>query len=200
MSGVATFNIANVLAAVAALHGLGIPVPMIRTGISTFHPSATQNPGRMNLIDFITFKVILDYGHNVPAVKAMGSALPHITKGRKIVVAHGTGNRLDEQIKEFGAALANVYDHLIVTDADQRQRGTGETPVLVRAGALENGFAEDKVEVVNDPIEALDHAFSVVRSGDLIVIQVDEVAPMLKRVMEHFERIVGTVPSIAPHS
>jgi len=30
-----------------------------------------------------------------------------------------------------------------------------------------------------------------VRSGDLIVVQVDEVEPMLSRVMEHFERIVG---------
>lgn|GEM_PF-4904808 len=33
--------------------------------------------------------------------------------------------------------------------------------------------------------------FSLVRSGDLIVVQVDEVEPMLSRVMEHFERIVG---------
>ena len=93
MSGAATFNIANVLAAVAALHGLGLSVDMIRNGISTFHPSASQNPGRMNLIDFVTFKVIVDYGHNTPAVKAMGSVLQHITKGRKIVVAHGTGSQ-----------------------------------------------------------------------------------------------------------
>ena len=200
LGGVARFNIANVLAAVAALHGLGIPVDMIRMGISTFHPSATQNPGRMNLIDFITFKVIVDYGHNVPAVKAVGSALPHITKGRKIVVAHGTGSRLDEHIKMFGATLSDVYDHLIVADADRRHRNPGETSELVRAGALENGFADDKVEVVIDPIKAIDRAFSIVQSGDLIVIQVDEVAPMLKRVMEHFERIVSTVSALAPHS
>jgi cyanophycin synthetase len=197
LRGVAAFNISNVLAAVAALHGLGIPIDMIRTGISTFHPSATQNPGRMNLIDFVSFKVILDYGHNVPAVKALGSALPHITKGRKIVVAHGTGNRPDEHIKAFGAALADVYNHLIVTDADPRNRSPGETPVIVQTGALETGIAEDKVEVVNDPIEAIDRAFSVVQSGDLIVVQVDEVKPMLDRVMEHFERIVGTVPAVA---
>jgi len=55
MSGAAAFNIANVLAAVAALHGLGMSVDMIRNGISSFHPSPSQNPGRMNLIDFITF-------------------------------------------------------------------------------------------------------------------------------------------------
>jgi cyanophycin synthetase len=195
-SGVATFNIANVLAAVAALHGLGIPVDTIRTGINTFHPSATQNPGRMNLIDFITFKVIVDYGHNVPAVRALGSTLPHISKGRKIVVAHGTGNRLDDNIKAFGSALADVYDHIFIADVDPRHRNPGETPGLARMGALESGFAEDKAQIVNDLNEAIDRAFSIVQSGDLIVVQVDEVAPVLVRVMEHFERIVGTVPSL----
>jgi cyanophycin synthetase len=96
------------------------------------------------------------------------------------------------------ALLADVYDHLIVTDADPRHRSPGETPVIVQTGALETGLAEDKVEVVNDPIEAIDRAFSVVLPGDLIVVQVDEVKPMLNRVMEHFERIVGTTPSVAP--
>lgn len=191
LGGVAVFNIANVMAAVAALHGMGIPVDVIRSGIRTFHPSATQNPGRMNLIDFVTFKVLVDYGHNVPAVKALGRTLSYITKGRKIVVAHGTGNRLDEHIREFGSVLAEVYDHVIVADPDPRGRRPGETSELVRAGALEKGLAQEHVELVNDPNEAIDRAFSVVRSGDLIVVQVDEVEPMLSRVIEHFERIVG---------
>lgn len=191
MGGVAAFNIANVLAAVAALHGLGIPVDMIRNGIRTFHPSVTQNPGRMNLIDFVTFKVLIDYAHNVPAVKALGRALPHITKGRKIVVAHGTGSRRQEHIREFGSVLAEVYDHVIVADLDPRGRSQGETSELVRAGALAKGLAAEHVEVVDDPNAAIDQAFSLVRSGDLIVVQVDEVEPILSRVMEHFERIVG---------
>ena len=191
MGGVVEFNIANVLAAVAALHGMGFGVDMIRSGISTFHPSVTQNPGRMNLIDFVTFKVLVDYGHNVPAVKALGNTLSHLTKGRKIVVAHGTGNRLDGQIRELGAALANVYDYLIVADADPRGRAAGETPALVLAGARERGLAEDAGEIVNDPMEAIDRAFELVGSGDLIVVQADDVDPMLKRVMEHFSRIAG---------
>lgn len=195
LGGVAAFNTANVLAAVAALHGLGISVDMIRKGIRTFHPSATQNPGRMNIVDFITFKVIIDYGHNVSAIKAIGKTLPHLTKGRKIVVAHGTGSRLDEDIRMFGSALADVYDYLVIADADQRQRKLGETSDLVRAGALENGFDQEKIEIINDPFKAINHAISIVQPGDLIVLQVDEVEPMLKHLMEHFERIVG-VPCI----
>ena len=191
LRGVATFNTANVLAAVAALHGLGMPVDLIRNGIGTFHPSATQNPGRMNLIDFLEFKVIMDYGHNVPAVEALGLVLPRITTGRKIVVAHGTGNRLDASIEEFGAALAGVYDHIIVADADPRQRDPGETPAMVCKGAIDAGFPGDRAEVVIDFLEAIDRAFDVVRPGDLIVVQVDKVEPMIERVMSHFERLVG---------
>ena len=186
LRGVATFNVANVLAAVAALHGLGTPVDKIRSGISTFHSSATQNPGRMNVIDFITFKVIVDYGHNVPAVRALGHALPHLTSGRKIVVAHGTGNRLDDSIKSFGSALAEVYDHIIVAEVDPRGRSHGESPFLVRSGAMENGHPEAAIEVVMDALKAVDRAFEIVRPGDLIVVQVDQVAPMLDHIMEHF--------------
>ena len=194
LGGVATFNTANVLAAVAALHGLGITAPMIRNGISTFHPSPTQNPGRMNVIDFVTFKVVVDYGHNVPAIKAIGSVLPQMSVGRKIVVAHGTGNRTDQNIMEFGAALAAVYDQMIVADIDPRTRRPGETSELVRLGALQAGFSESSIEILNDPLEAIDRAFAIVEPGDLIMIQVDEVAPMLDRVMDHFQRTIKVSP------
>ena len=192
LRGRATFNTANVLAAVAALHGLGVPVDRIRNGIRTFHPSATQNPGRMNVIDFVNFKVIVDYAHNVPAVKALGRSLAQLTNGRKIVVAHGTGTRTDESIEELGGVLASVYDHIIVADVDPRHRAPGETPGLVLSGAIDMGFAGERVEIVLDPLEAIDRAFAVVEEGDLIVVQVDEVEPMLKRVMVHFERLVGS--------
>lgn len=196
LGGVATFNIANILAAIAALHSLEVPIDMIRTGISTFHPSATQNPGRMNLIDFITFKVLIDYGHNASAIKALGATLPHITKGQKIVVAHGTGSRLDEDIKVFGGTLAGIYDHLIIADADPRQRKAGETSELVYAGAIENDMNEGNIKIINNVYKAIDYAFSIVQTGDLIVIQVDDIEPTYKHVMDYFERIVSK-PDIA---
>ncbi|MDT8369852.1 MAG: cyanophycin synthetase [Longimicrobiales bacterium] len=190
LHGAAEFNTANVLAAVAALHGLGLPVARIRGGISTFHPTPGQNPGRMNLIDFVSFRVLVDYGHNVPAVRALGRSLPRLTKGRKIVVAHGTGTRLDENVKELGAALAAVYDYIVVADADPRGRGTGETARLVWQGARDAGCPDERIEIVLDPLEAIDRAFALVEPGDLIVVQVDEVEPMLRRVMAHHERRV----------
>ncbi|MEX2530075.1 MAG: cyanophycin synthetase [Gemmatimonadota bacterium] len=195
LRGAAGFNVANVLAAVAALHGLGLPVARIHAGIRTFHPTPGQNPGRMNLIDFVSFRVIVDYGHNVPAVQAVGRSLPLLTEGRKIVVAHGTGTRLDQDVKALGAALASVYDHIVVADVDPRHREVGETARLVRQGAIEAGCPEDGVEIVLDPLEAIDRGFELVEPGDLIVVQVDEVEPMLRRVMAHHERRVGPAAS-----
>jgi len=87
--------------------------------------------------------------------------------------------------------LASVYDHLILTDVDHRSRIPGETPELVRLGALATGFPESNIEMVIDPLDAVDFAFSTVQPGDLIMIQVDEVAPMLDRVMDHFGRTIG---------
>ncbi len=191
LGGAAAFNTANVLAAVAALVGLGVPIEAIRKGITTFHPSATQNPGRLNLVDFGTFKVLLDYGHNVPAVRAIGELLPKLTRGRAIVVAHGTGNRRDEDIREFGAALAAVYDHLIVADVDPRRRAPGTTPALVREGAIATGLVPERVEVIDDPLAAVDRAFALVEPGDLIVVQVDEFEPMRAAVMKHQKRSGG---------
>ncbi|MFT5285039.1 MAG: cyanophycin synthetase [Planctomycetota bacterium] len=191
MRGLATFNTANVLAAVAALYGLGVPVDLIRNGMRTFHPSVTQNPGRMNVIDFLNFKVIIDYAHNVPAVEALGRSLPLLTAGRKIVVAHGTGSRPEAGIREFGAALASVYDFIVVTELDPRDRRIGETTELIFTGAIDAKFPTDQIEIVMDPLVAVDRAFAVVQPGDLIVIQVDQVEPMLNRVMAHFERLIG---------
>ena len=191
LRGAATFNTANVLAAVAALHGLDMPVHTIRQSISTFHPSATQNPGRMNVIDFANFKVIVDYGHNVPAVEALGHVLSQITTGQKIVVAHGVGNRLDASIEMFGTALATVYDYIILADVDPRHREPGETPALVRRGIIDAGFPRDRTEVVINALDAIDRAFDIVRPGDVIVVQFDEVEPMLNQVMKHFERRIG---------
>ena len=69
--GIVDFNISNALASIGALHGLHLPIEQIRNGIMTFYPSAKENPGRMNLFDFQTYKVLLDYGHNPESARAL---------------------------------------------------------------------------------------------------------------------------------
>lgn len=188
--GIIDFNISNTLAAIGALHGLKLPVEQIRNGIMTFYPSPNQNPGRMNLFDFQEFKVLLDYGHNPESARAMARLLPRLTQGRKIALCHGTGNRTTEQIIEYGKALASVYDYIVLADFDPRDRPIGETPKLVCEGLIKGGFQEQHIEIVSEPGKAVDFIFSKVQKGDLMVIQPDELEPVMGQIMERYRQKV----------
>uniref|UniRef100_UPI004056A298 cyanophycin synthetase n=1 Tax=Candidatus Electrothrix sp. TaxID=2170559 RepID=UPI004056A298 len=196
--GIVDFNISNALAAVGALHGLHLPIEQIRNGIMTFHSSANQNPGRMNLFDFQKFKVLVDYGHNQESAQAMVKLLPRISQGRKVALCHGTGSRTDEQIIEYGTALALVFDYIVLADLDPRNRPLGETVGLVRKGLLQGGFNEEHIEIVpdaiiTDPRKAVDCLFAQAESGDLLVIHPDELEPVLSQVMERYRQIVTLI-------
>ena len=191
--GMIDFNISNTLAAIGALHGVNIPIDQIRNGIMTFYPSPNQNPGRMNLFDFQKYKVLLDYGHNPESVRAMASLLPRLSPGRKVALCHGTGNRTSEQIIEYGKALASVYDYILLTDFDPRNRPIGETPDLVYEGLIQGGFKKENIEIVPEPDKAVDIIFSRARQGDLLVIQPDELEPVMSQILEKYRKMVTRI-------
>lgn len=189
-SGIVEFNVSNAMAAIAALHGLNLSVEQIRNGVMTFYPSVNQNPGRMNLFDFHEYKVLLDYGHNAESAKAIAKLLPRLVPGRKVGLCHGTGSRTDEQIIEYGKALALVYDYILLTDFDPRQRTKGETTELVRQGLLEAGFNATNIEIIAEPSEAVDAIFSKALPGDLLVIQPDELEPVMSQIQAKYLQAV----------
>ena len=191
--GIVDFNISNALAAVGALYGLNLPIEQIRNGIMTFYPSANQNPGRMNLFDFQKFKVLVDYGHNPESARAMARLLPRLSRGRKVGLCHATGSRTDEQIIEYGKALASVFDYIVLADLDPRKRPIGETVELVREGLIKGDFKEENIEIVPDQEEAVDYLFSKAETGDLLVIHPDELEPILSQVMERYRQIVTLI-------
>ncbi len=188
--GIVDFNTSNALAAIGALYGLNLPIEQIRNGIRTFYPSANQNPGRMNLFDFQKYKVLLDYGHNVESARALSNLLPRLSKGRRIALCHGTGSRTDEQIIEFGEALASVYDYIVLADFDPRSRPAGETPKLVRKGLIQGGFPEKNIEIIPEPDTAVDRLFLKAETGDLLVIQPDEIEPVMGQIMERYRQML----------
>jgi len=191
--GIIDFNISNTLAAIGALHGANIPIDQIRNGIMTFYPTPNQNPGRMNLFDFHTYKVLLDYGHNPESARAMHRLLPRISPGRKVALCHGTGNRTTEQIIDYGKALALVYDYILLTDFDPRNRPVGETPDLVYKGLIQGGLKKENIEIVPEPDKAVDTIFSRAQQGDLLVIQPDELEPVMSQVLEKYRKSVTQI-------
>ncbi len=189
--GQATFNVENVLAAVAATSALGLIDKQIRAGLVSFSPSIGQSPGRMNVIEMDHFKVIIDYGHNVGAINATGDFIKDLVSGRKIRMAAGTGNRRDEDIVDLGLAISNYYDHVIVTDSDPKGRNPGVTAELLRQGLLKGGFTNDMIAMVLDEREATKTALDMAGQGDLVVLQATDVDQVIRDVLNYKERILS---------
>ena len=183
LEGWATFNVANTLAATASCYALGIPAKGIERGLTTFNPSTSQSRGRMNIIDVSDYKVLVDYGHNPASVEALSSVYPHLTSGGRVIGMHsGTGNRRDEDIIDFGRVLGRTYDHIVLIDSDPRRRPLGETADLVKKGILETDFPEEELTEILDVREATHAALEMASTGDLVVLQCDDVEQVLEDV------------------
>lgn len=194
--GTAVFNIENVMAAVAATAALGLNETQIRAGLVSFSPSIGQSPGRMNIIDMGKFKVVIDYGHNTGAINATGDFIKGLMPGRKIRMASGIGNRRGEDILEFGAALSKYYDHVVLCDADPRERNIGETAKLVKEGLLKGGFKSDMITVVLDEKEATKVSLEMAREGDLVVLQVDDINQVIEDVLAYKKKLAEDLKKI----
>jgi len=189
--GKAGFNIENVLAAVAASAALGLNEAQIRAGLVSFSPSIGQSPGRMNVIDMGDFKVVVDYGHNIGAINATGDFIKGLMPGRKIRMASGVGNRRRNDILEFGIALSKYYDHIVLCDPDPRERTIGETAQIVKEGLLKGGFEPERITLVIDEKEATKVSLEMAKKGDLVVLQADNIAQVIKDVLDYKAKLEG---------
>jgi cyanophycin synthetase len=185
MSGRAKFNIENCLAAVGAAYALGVTEETVRAGLQTFNSTPGQNPGRMNQFDIGDIRVLLDFGHNAAAIRALDEVLPFLkprTDGRILRVAYLAGNRLDEDLLDMGAALTTNCDKLWISDPDPRGREEGATSQIVAAGAIAAGLQDVQTSVSEwDNFEAV---FAEAKAGDLLVFQCEDHAGLIERIRE----------------
>jgi cyanophycin synthetase len=89
--------------------------------------------------------------------------------------------------------LASVYDYIILADFDPRNRPLGETPELVHEGLIKGDFKEENIEIVPEPGKAVDYLFSKAETGDLLVIQPDELEPIMSQIMERYRQMVTLI-------
>lgn len=184
-NGKAGFNIENALAAVAVTTALGLDEVQIKAGLVSFNPSIAQSPGRMNIIDMGDFKVLIDYGHNTGAIIATGKFIKDLMPGRKIRMTSGVGNRREDDILEFGTALSEYYDNIIICDSDPRERKIGETAEILKQGLLKGGLEIDMITTILDERQATKAALEMAIKGDLVVLQADNINQVTKDVLDY---------------
>ncbi|HYN18015.1 MAG TPA: cyanophycin synthetase, partial [Actinomycetes bacterium] len=146
LAGLASFNLANALAAAAAGIAVGLPIDAVLDGLRGFRPDPGQNPGRMNLLDLDGRAVIVDMAHNEASLLALlqvarGLRLPG---GRVLVMAGTAGDRSDELIRSLGELAARGADRVVIGEKHRYLRGRDpeELVALLREGAATVGVTD----------------------------------------------------------
>ncbi|HNQ09742.1 MAG TPA: cyanophycin synthetase [Giesbergeria sp.] len=178
------FQVENVMAAVAAAWGAGLPWQTIRRGLSGFVNDSDNAPGRFNLMDYHGATVIADYGHNPDAMRALVQAVNALPGKRRSVVISGAGDRRDEDIRVQTVILGAAFDDVILyQDAAQRGRADGEVIGLLREG-LAGATRTQHVEEIRGEFLAIDTALARLQPGDLCLVLVDQVEEALAHLAQ----------------
>ncbi len=193
--GRARMNVQNALAATAAAWAAGAHLHDIRQGLRTFTTSYFMAPGRLNMFELDGYRVVVDYAHNPPAVRALGEfvdrlaepsaggARPVVT-GRRIGVIATAGDRRDSDIVELGQVAAAYFDEIVIReDENNRGRPRGNTAALIERGVRSaEGSRVETITTILDELEATRHALDIARDGDVVVVCVDHANQVWKEL------------------
>jgi cyanophycin synthetase len=182
--GKALHNIMNTLPAVLAAYLFkDISTEDIKTALSSFVPSSSQTPGRLNLFEFKHFKFLVDFAHNPAGLELLGDFVSKMEGTPKVGIISGTGDRRDDDIRELGRISAKYFDEIIIRqDKNLRGRTADEIVNLLVEGINENKTKEIPVRIILNEKDAIMHAYNNAKPGSLVTIMCDVVAEALDMI------------------
>ncbi|MCW2680960.1 MAG: UDP-N-acetylmuramoyl-L-alanyl-D-glutamate--2,6-diaminopimelate ligase [Frankiales bacterium] len=154
------FNVANAVAALAALVAAGVPVEDAVRGVAEL-PGV---PGRMERVDAgQPYLAVVDYAHTPDAVERLLDAVRAVTPGRVIGLLGCGGDRDRLKRPEMGRALGAGCDVAILTSDNPRSEDPHAILAEMAAGA------PDALREV-DRRAAIALAVSLAGPGDAVVV------------------------------
>jgi cyanophycin synthetase len=180
------FQVENVLAAVGAAWAVGMSGDTIRAGLVSFVNSARKTPARFNVHSYCGATIVVDYGHNADAIVALIDAVSRFPHDRRLLVYTATGDRRDCDIIRQGELIGHGFDRVIVFEDGccSRGRKDGEIVALLRRG-MSRGTRVTEIFETRGELRATEVGLSMLRTGDLIVVQTDRVEPSLVFVEQY---------------
>jgi cyanophycin synthetase len=187
--GKAIHNIQNCLPSVLATYLFrDISIEDIRTALSSFIPSSTQTPGRLNFFHFRNYSMLADFAHNPHGLKLLCEFVSRLDYTSKIGVISGTGDRRDEDIRALGEISAEYFDEIIIRcDKNLRGRTAEEIIGLLKEGIEKVNPALPTMVIANEN-EALEYIYANPKTGALYTIMCDVVAGALDKIKELKDR------------
>lgn len=185
LNGKITYNIENCLAAIAASYGIKIPINVISKGIKTFYCDENHNPGRFNMFNVGSFRVLVDYGHNIAGISGVIEAAQKLDANRLIGVIGVPGDRTDSSILKVGEICGKGFDIVYVKeDIDLRGRKSGEVAKILEQGVIRGGMKRENIKIILKETEALKAAMYMAEPGDLIIVFYEKYQPVVDTINE----------------
>lgn len=197
MNGMAEFQIANVIAAIAACRAYGMTREHVASSMNSFR-SGSDNPGRVNLYKVRGGYVMVDYGHNPDAFAAVCRMAARWNNRQVTGIIGVPGDRDNSVIEEAGRVAARGFHRIIIKeDYDTRGRKRGEVASLLCQAV--NQEAPDRVCLtVLDEVEAFSTELREMKDGQIIVVFYDKLEPILEVLAQHGAISVPAIEEDAP--
>lgn len=178
MNGVAEFQVANAMAAIAACRAFGSACKGI-SHLQTFQNEA-HNPGRNNLYLVGRGYALIDYGHNAGAFAAI-CRMAARWRGKNVTGIIGVpGDRDNRIIEEAGRIAAQGFHKVIIKeDVDLRGRVSGEVARLL-CETVNREAPDRSCQVVLDEIKAFENALKSMDENEVVVLFYDKLEPVLE--------------------
>lgn len=195
--GKAKFMIANVLATTVAAFAWGFTSEQIKKALTSFVPGYETTPGRMNLFKFKNYDVLVDYAHNPHGFIALKEYLENFNPKRKIGIIAGIGDRREEDTIELAKIAASMFDHIIVRQEHSlRGKTVDEINSLILKG-IESAKRKVTYDLIPEESEAIQHAFTIIKNGDLLVALSDQYDKVIKVIQQHLDQEY-VIPMLSP--
>lgn len=201
MGGAIGFQVENAMSAAAAAWTLGVPFQIIRHALETFAANPSKAPGRFNVINFRGATIVLDYGHNTSALKALIDGLNHFPSERRVILYTATGDRRDQDIIAQGELVAEAFDvWVLFQDVSARGRKPGEVPALLRKGVKPTSRVKECIELEGNERYAIESTLDLMQPGDLVLVQVDQVHAAMEWIEQYLNRLALETTTNQPAS
>lgn len=157
------FNAANLLAVLASLLALGVPLADAVDRLRAVRPV----PGRMERFARPGAPVaVVDYAHTPAALEAVLTSLRQHGAQRLCCVFGAGGDRDRGKRPLMGAMAAQLADRIVVTDDNPRS----EDPDAIVEDILAGLAQREGVEVIHDRAAAVRHALDTAQPGETVLI------------------------------
>jgi cyanophycin synthetase len=183
--GRAEFMIQNVLAAALALFVHGVSLEDIRSGLRTFNAGTAQTPGRLNFVEIGDVTVLMDYAHNPAGLRGLKNFIEKLPYKHRTVVLNGTGDRRDDDLREFGKIAADAFERIVIRRGNYLRGRTEEEMFRFLQEGIAQSENKPQVRIIPESREAIHHAIKNGRKNELVVTLADLVPKDIGYVNEY---------------